>query len=197
MPLPSELPFRWRHSPDAPLTVSAAAFARIVAEHKLTPTKSGGYLWAFLPTEDGYDTCRTFDDWKSVPVTVAATANPAAGSNPATVTVPAGKRWLLMSIYNQLVTSADVANRRALLTVTDGTNTINRPRAGADQTASNTIDYSFAPQLYTTTTLAVNMMVGMQEFDLTAGSTIALSYINIQAADDAGAMVYAYKEVSV
>ncbi len=73
---------------------------------------------------------------------VVPVANPAAGAD-WSFTVPAGHVYRLVSVFAQLVTSAVVANRQALLTVTDGTGTFLRLPAAAVQAASGTVTYSW------------------------------------------------------
>jgi hypothetical protein len=64
-----------------------------------------------------------------------------------TYVVPAGKAWLLRSVYAQLVSTATVGNRQLDILLTDGSdNALARYKAGAVQAASLTREYVFAPQ---------------------------------------------------
>lgn len=139
----------------------------------------------------------TFD---MVPPKLASTANPAAGAAPATVTVPAGKRWLLISVINSIVCSGDAANRTARLVIShDGTTTSMVFIHGTVSTATQTSNYLFAQGPFDSQGLTganYGFQKGIGEaIELAAGATIALSYLNMQAADDCGVMTYVYKEL--
>ena len=147
------------------------------------------------PSELWMDVSAIGPIWGQVAPKTGATANPAAGSNPATLTVPAGKRWKLCAIYNRNVTSADVANRVFTLTITDGTNTV-FVATQANQTAS--LNYGYAGSIglpYLAVTTNGNGQIALPDIELGAGYTVAVSYTNLQAADDATALIYAYKEL--
>ena len=89
------------------------------------------------------------DDWPAPFVyrTVSA-PTPAAGTN-WTFTVPGESVWGLVAITAKLVTSAVVANRAAVLNVSDGTTVLYQIAPGAVQAASLTTTYSWLPELAT------------------------------------------------
>ena len=116
------------------------------------------------------------------------TANPAAGVNGATLTVPAGEYWILKMADVTLVTDATAASRRVLLTITSPNSALVISSAPADQTASQTVIYSFfetaqalnnATSLRQTAPLPLNLL-------LPATSLVAISASNFQAGDDFG-----------
>ena len=63
-----------------------------------------------------------------------------------TFTVPAGKRWIINSIWVELVTTATVGNRQMSVTVNSAAlaDLLSEVRAGAVQAASLTRNYLFA-----------------------------------------------------
>ena len=87
------------------------------------------------------------EDWPSpVVLRVLPQPTPAAGAD-WTVTVPGESAWAVISVSATLVTSAAVANRAPLFTVTDGSSTLWRVAPGVVQTASLTTTYSWLCEL--------------------------------------------------
>ena len=73
-------------------------------------------------------------------------ADVTADDSDKTFTVPAGKSWVLQSVYVRLVTMATVGNRQMEVKLTDGSNNeLLTIRAGAVQAASLTRFYNFGP----------------------------------------------------
>lgn len=199
--MPSDKPDRveqWRHPVAQVKTIDADKFAELVLESGLRVVgPSGGYLYAALETDDGHDMYRTFVGFESAAIATSATANPAAGANPAAVTVAAGKRMLLTRVYTTLTTDANVANRYVALTITDGSATVGIYRMVAAHTASvGPVSYTFAPGLEATTALATYMQQGIDQpgIELSAGWTFQVTALSIQAGDDFGVVQYSYKE---
>lgn len=111
--------------------------------------------------------------------------NPAPGSAPREV-VPTGARWRLITVHVQLVTSAAVADRRVSLFLDDGALSFFNGEARLAQTASTTLDYSWAAGLENTATgalLYVNQPLP-GDLWLPAGFGLTTGCINLQAADD-------------
>jgi len=137
--------------------------------------------------------------WDALPVKVGVTADPAAGANPAAVTVTATKKWLLTSVYiASMVTDANVASRVASLVITDGTNTQAQFMYNSNQAASLTRQYNWAMGIgaaYLANTV-INITLPGGGLELPAGWTFQVTFINIQAADDCGVVRYSYKEAS-
>lgn len=202
--MPSDKPDKvekWRHPVSAVQTLSGTAFAQMVMEHGLRVVgPSSGYLYAALETDDGHDMFRTFAGWETVAISTTATANPAAGAQLATVTVPAGKRHLLLSGKTSVVTDANVANRYFILVIKrDGTNTDAIYAQGSAITASLTRSVSFSnglPGTYISEATS-GMIIGTPDrgIEIPAGGNWQLFCVSIQAADDIAALQYAYKEV--
>jgi hypothetical protein len=69
--------------------------------------------------------------------------DPAAGAE-IIETVPAGRRWRVLSVGATLVTNGTVANRRVQWVVDDGANEYFRVVVGSNQTASLTIRYTLS-----------------------------------------------------
>jgi hypothetical protein len=138
-------------------------------------------------------------NWDSIPVKTGATADPAAGANPADVTVPAGKRYLLLAARNQIVCDATVITRYpTLLVLPDGTNEIRR-YVGTGSTASQTSNNLFEHGDHGSsgsTGVGDCYVKGFSVpgIEIAAGGIFKLNYTNLQAADNAGVMRYEYKE---
>jgi len=176
-------------------TLDKDAFNQLVLEEGLRTWAGEMYIYTGKHGKKGWEIYRTrCGTWDSVPVTAAATADPAAGANPAAVTVPAGKKWKLFTARCQLVADATVVNRNALVTVTDGTTTVAAFRAAFNQTASTTVEYTFC-DAYPTTTLLATAVVSYSPLELPAGYTFQVTFLNLQAGDNATAASYTYKEV--
>lgn len=152
---PSEPPFKWRHDPDSPITVSAAAFARLVAENNLKPIEVDGYLWAWLPTEDGYDTYRAYGPkWKMLYQArrVVTQDNAGGGALTIRISVASGKTAKLVEMFAYGPASAGATLEMRILdedgsvgpvlsSVAAGANrSSSLPQIGTTNTTSNTID---------------------------------------------------------
>jgi hypothetical protein len=167
----------------------------LVLENKLEVIKSGGYMYAANKTDDGYDLYRTFDSWDAIPVSIGVTADPAAGAQITAVAVPAGKRWLLLGFQNEIVASADVANRNANVYISmDGANNFYISNALLTVTASQTkLISACTNSLITAATTQYGMHI--PAIELPAGATFRFYWNTLQAADNLGVMTYFYKEV--
>jgi len=138
--------------------------------------------------------------WEKVPVSNAATADPAAAANPAEVTVPTGKTWLILHMSVTAVTDANAANRYATVAVKDDGTNISRTYVDpAPHVASTTASHEFIPGGSAQTTLrGVNVgSLPAMGLELPAGAKFQLVFTSIQAADDLGPLYYAYKEIAV
>jgi len=189
--------FRWRRE-DAYITVTGPVFAKLVHENGLeVKGPFGGYLYAMKHTTEGEELYRTLSDgWDDVPLSTANGANPAAGADPAAITVPAGKRWLLLGVRDQMVTDANVADRFPTLTVTNGATAFFATVDSNAQTAGLTHQHYFAlgagAAVLSGTTHIINIPIG--GIELGPGYVFQVTYANIQAGDDATAITYVYKE---
>lgn len=130
-----------------------------------------------------------------------ATADPAAAAAPATVTVPTGKRWLLLGIWYTGVMDANAANRRLTVTIqTDSTNADFLAINPANLTASQTVYVSFRPGAGDTYyTVGSNhyqqcSLGNSKGIELPAGADIVSAILSVQVGDDLGPMRYIYKE---
>ena len=192
------------------ITLDNETFASLVLEKKLS---------VFGPDSDGYCYCgpvrgssgdevyRTpSSDWGQAPLIQGATADPAAGAEIATITVPVGKKWKLYSIHATLVSDATVANRYPYINIApDGTNILLIARSSVAQTASLTIPWMWAPNnaFGTTTPAAIsgygmNIGLGIQDgLELPAGAIITFLTTGIVAGDNWGVCRYRYKELPV
>lgn len=113
--------------------------------------------------------------------------NPAAGVE-ISETVPTGARWRVSTLMATLVTSSDVANRRVRILVDDGTNEFFRYKVATDQTATQTIQYIFAPLgTESGTAFSVAIVPIPPNLDLPAGARIRTNTSGLAAADDWGA----------
>jgi hypothetical protein len=116
-----------------------------------------------------------------------------ASSDPAvdvehSITVPAGQIWELWAVNFNLVTDANAANRRVVLTIDDGTTVFAKSVAGAVQAASLTYNYTFAVGAPTMSAVVdlnlVNNLPG--PLYLAAGYRIKTVTTNRQATDNYG-----------
>jgi hypothetical protein len=80
-------------------------------------------------------------------VRVIPIAQPAAGSDPAAIVVPGSSIWLPLSITGLLATSAAAGNRIPILSLDDGTTTIESYPVASAITASSTVRVVFASGL--------------------------------------------------
>jgi hypothetical protein len=77
---------------------------------------------------------------------IGITADAAADDSDKSITVPAGKEWLVCSIWAELVTTATVGNRVMRLEIQDdAAAVIFRRRTGSNQAASTTQEYVWIP----------------------------------------------------
>jgi hypothetical protein len=122
--------------------------------------------------------------WGDVRRTVLASPQPAAGQG-VTVGVPESEYQTLLAVTFRLVTSASVATRVPIVSITDGSGValVNCP-AGKSTVASLTADYTFAVGLgewdIASTTNAAG---GLPTLPLAAGDSIVVSVSAIDAAD--------------
>ena len=139
-------------------------------------------------------------NWDSVPLKLGVTANPAAGANPASATVPAGKVWRVLAYSASLVTSADVADRYIYLSCTDGAGHVTyRVGEAVPQTASLTVQHTFHPGAGNSGAMAAaTYQTGIGTgLILMTGHTVGVVAAGIQAADDWSAAYYIYQEIPV
>lgn len=139
-------------------------------------------------------------NWDQVSPTVASTANPAAGADPPDITVPAGKRWLLLGWAASLVTDGNAANRTIVTLVTaDGTNELTRVRSTTNQTATQTRYYRWDSfKTYGESFVTDTYLLGFgraRGLELGPGATVETTTVNIQVGDDWTAVTYVYKEL--
>ncbi len=202
MPLEPErkekAPFRWRLE-DAYRTVTAEAFVKVIAEHGLTPQGPfGGYWYALLHTTEGEELYRTWSgSWDDIPVTVAVTADPAAGANLAAITVPAKKRWLFLGSMHSVVTDATVVTRQPFVRFArNGTNTDQEIVSPNGITASLTAYVTFGDAASATATVTARYITSeLAPVDCPAGTTISHLMGGLVAGDNIGVCYYAYKQV--
>lgn len=132
-------------------------------------------------------------------VTVPAStvgADPAAGAE-ASVTVPAGETWELESVRVTLVASAVVANRRVRLVIDDGVNILAEIVAGLDQTATQTITYSYTADGYeTVATRSGILQQGIPRMLLGAGYRIRTITAAIDVGDNYSAPIVGYRKTT-
>jgi len=137
-------------------------------------------------------------NWDLLPMMVTATANPAAGADAATIVVPAGKRWVVLSFSQSMVTAVAVANRYPYVQHrTAGGAILGQYMAATPQTASLTVGWSFGnnPAGGIVANNAFKCE-SMPEFECAAGDLLNFYWLNLQAADDGGIVYCVYKEVS-
>lgn len=192
---------KWRKDASAVKTLSSSEFAQRVVEHGLRVATSGGYEYAAIETEDGYDLIRAFRDWDAIPVSDTQTANPAAGAQPAASYVPAGKQWLIVGASVTLNTDANVADRYPYLQMsTDGTYTLISMQP-TPITASITGQFvSFAAGCSPGGAIGNSLAYGSGIGDgivLSTGGWVRLQLLGIQAADDLAIVTYFYKEADL
>ena len=138
-------------------------------------------------------------NWGRLQVDNDATADPAAGSDPATVTVPTGKKWRLLSVYGSMTTDANVIDRYIRLKITNGANIVSIFGNGEAHQASLQRPFTFAPglpnALVATTTIGHLCAIPEGGIELPGGYTFQVQFDNIQAGDDCTAVRYQYKEM--
>ena len=118
-------------------------------------------------------------------------SGPAAGNN-ASVTVPAGKKWIVQSIQVIMATNATAANREMFIYVLDGTATqlfqtpvLSGPAATLFQPASLTYTYNFSPatNFYMTGVVHNNIAMPFPALALGPASQILTNVQSLQAGD--------------
>ena len=140
---------------------------------------------------------KEFVNWDQITIKSGATADPAAGAQLASITVPAGKRWKFVSLEATLVTDATVATRYFLVTYyMDGTNITYQTLAGVNITASLTRVQSYVTGSFVTTA-GTEYGQHLPDIELPAGATITMVAIALVAGDNISAATYYYKEASV
>jgi len=102
----------------------------------------------------------------------------------------------LLSVTGQLVTAVAAANRRARLTVSDGVSVYQTLPGPADQAASLTWLYTWAPRVNNASDSTVQL-VGVPVLYLEAGAILSTSTLNVQAADQWGALTASVVEETV
>ncbi|HET9247699.1 MAG TPA: hypothetical protein VFO15_17985 [Xanthobacteraceae bacterium] len=137
------------------------------------------------------------EDWPAPLVyRVVPVTSPAAGANFSFVT-PGESTFALVALTATLVTSAAVANRAATLNVSDGTTTLWSVEAGAVQTATSTVRYSWVTEYpaFPTTIVGGALVVPMAPTYLPPGFTIASSVALLDAGDQWSAITATVVEV--
>lgn len=122
--------------------------------------------------------------WGDVRRTVLAAPQPAAGAG-VTVGVPESEHQQLLAVAFRLVTSAVVATRTPVVSVTDGSGVnIVGVAAGFGTTASSTADYSFAVGLGEwDQSNNANASGALPPFPLAEGDSIVISVGAIDVGD--------------
>jgi hypothetical protein len=132
-------------------------------------------------------------NWDAIPVKTGVTADPAAGAQIASVTVPAGKRYLLISMQATCVADATVQTRTPNTSIyMDGTVIAFTSANGLGVTASQTKVQSFMANGINVSTTQYGLYIPLLE--LPAGAKFEISYYLLQAGDNLTAMTYFYKE---
>lgn len=131
--------------------------------------------------------------WDGIAVITAATADPAAGSNPAAVGPAANRRWLFLGGAASLVTDATVISRYPLVVeLGDGTNTSGRFLENAAHTASLTVIHSIGA--HGIVSVQGYIPIPRPGIELPGGGTVQVQASNLQAGDNWGPLYYKYKE---
>jgi len=123
-----------------------------------------------------------------------------AGTDPAanveiSETVPTGTRWRLRSVRATLVSDANVANREVALQIDDGTTVYFEAASGANQAASLTRQYTFAPTAVRgAAATGTGILVAIADLLLAAGHRFGTATTNRQATDNWGAPQYLVEE---
>lgn len=110
-------------------------------------------------------------------------------------TVPTGARWRLRSLRAQLVTDGNAANREVSITVDDGTSVYYEAASGANQAASLTRQYTFAPHgVRGAAATGTSLLVAIATLLLAAGHRVNTATFNRQVTDNWGAPQYEVEE---
>jgi len=173
-------------------------FFVVRATTNVFPTEAHELIW------QGYIPANTLNGWPGTPAKEitdgAGTIRSITGTTPAagaeiSETVPANRRWTLLTLRAALTTSAAVANRLPALTLSDGSNIIFAGSAFFTQTASNSVAYSPAPYAVTTTALAGGVALNLiLPVGLKAGFKIITNTTGLQAGDQWSAPQYVVQE---
>lgn len=119
-------------------------------------------------------------------------AVPAAGSDPAPFTAVANS--VLESVDLTLTTSATVANRQVTLIIDDGVNVVYRLNASAVQTASQTVEYTFAAGMQESPLRNGVLAHGLPTMTIGGGWRVRIVTTNLQAGDQWTAMTVAFRQ---
>lgn len=191
--------FKWRQVA-SPITVTSAYLAQLSVEYRTPVLRVGAYDYLPVETHDGYDMYRAFNgNWDEVTASVGSTADPAAGAQPATITVPAKRKWKVLSFTEVMVTDANVADRYAFVQHGNLAGAVLQVfYAVVPVTASLTQRVSFG-RAYPGGVVVNNggRTEAMPEFEVGATDNIRLNWLNIQAGDNGAVVYYQYKEVVV
>lgn len=107
-----------------------------------------------------------------------------AADNEILETVPARRRWRLISIRFKLITDANVANRIVTLTIDDGTNNLLTIPSDTAQTASLTRYYHYHLQPVPQFLIDAIFSLPLPDLFLAAGFRIQTLTTGLQAGDD-------------
>lgn len=132
---------------------------------------------------------RNFEKYKLVACTIAG-GDPAGSGAEQSYTVPTSKPFELWAVNFNLVTDANAANRRVVLTIDDGTTVFCKAISGHVQAASLTYNYTFAVGAPTLSAV-VGTDTSVQlpgPLLLKGGCRIKTVTASVQATDNYGAM---------
>ena len=131
-------------------------------------------------------------------VSVVPVASPAAGADWQQA-VPAGKAWEVLTLTEQLVTSAAVANREIVVQAKDPNgNLLAQADSPAFQTAGLTTIYSFERgRPYGGSVQTFVGVLPAVDFPLPEGSTIGVATTGLQAADQHSKIVLVVRQWSL
>ena len=136
--------------------------------------------------------------WDWITIKTAATADPAAGADPAEITVPAGRKWLFLGLSGTLVSDVTAVTRVPQCNIKiDGTNIIIKIVNVTGQTQGYTVVHNFTSGLATMGgTLGNGALFSPLPYplELPPGAKIGISTLNLQAGDNWGVIRYFYKE---
>jgi len=112
--------------------------------------------------------------------------DPAAGAE-ISETVPARRRWRILTVCFSLVTDATVVTRVVFLRYTDAINLLCQTFNTTGQLASTTHVYTFAPFGSSKITASSNEMIPFPSLTLPAGFVVETLTTGLQAGDNFGA----------
>lgn len=119
-------------------------------------------------------------------------AVPAAGSDPAPFTAVANS--ILETVDLTLTTSAAVANRQVTLIIDDGVNVVYRLNASAVQTATQTVEYTFAAGMQESAIRNGVLAHGLPTMMIGGGWRVRIVTTGLQAGDQWSAMTVAFRQ---